>query len=252
MPFLIERMFLNKNVKTNLVHCQTCNFYYSEVRPTDDEMKRLYSGYRDDAYQKQREKHESEYTSEFNKNLGFSENNIHIRNTIMMDIVNEHLSPSEIKNILDFGGDCGQYIPNDFASSNRYVYEISGISPNSGIIGISNEDKLKFIKWDLIMCCHVLEHVPYPMKIIKQIISIMPINSYLYIEVPYEDYFLDILEVGNTPYIHEHINFFRNETFNSIFDTGEFTILENKYTEVKLADYQSCEKYLQCFVKKIK
>lgn len=86
VPFLIDRMFESKNVTTNLVHCKSCNFYYSSYRPTEEQMKKLYSGYRNKEYQEQRYKFEKSYTEEFNYSLGHNINEINSRKQNLYDI----------------------------------------------------------------------------------------------------------------------------------------------------------------------
>ena len=58
MPFLKERMFHFQDDETDMIYCPECNFYYSSNRPDDEKMDRFYTGYRDETYQKQREKYE--------------------------------------------------------------------------------------------------------------------------------------------------------------------------------------------------
>ena len=69
VPFLQERMFLNNPPETSVVFCPKCGTCYSSYRPTDEEISRLYAGYRNAEYVKQRQKYEADYTEEFNKSL---------------------------------------------------------------------------------------------------------------------------------------------------------------------------------------
>ncbi len=250
VPFLQERMFQNKKVETFLCHCPTCGFYYSSVRPSDEEMSRLYNGYRGEAYQKQRQKFESNYTEAFNHALGFSEENEILRNSIMLGCVKKYISPSCIKTILDYGGDSGQYIPRIFKKAEKFVYDVSGVKTVRGVKSVSDERVLKNCSWDLIMCCHVLEHVSYPLDLIEKLKSLMHHGSFLYIELPYEDYMEDFIKQGLPVPIHEHINAFRKETLEQAFGSDEFFILENEYVSGFDTDGSACSKYLRCLVKK--
>lgn len=251
VPFVKERMFDNRDDKTDVVYCPECHFYYSSNRPNEEQMTKFYEGYRDENYQKQREKYEPYYTEEFNHNLGFSKESEFVRKKIITDLTLRYLSTENISNILDYGGDAGQYIPDIYNKSNKFVYDISGVNTISGVFSIRNYEDLKSIKWDLIMCCHVLEHVSYPMQILNNIISIMPLNGYLYIEVPYEDYIeASIANKTDVP-IHEHINFFRTETFEKIFSNYNFIILENKIVDIPNVEGQVFAKHIHCLVKKI-
>ena len=229
-PFLTERMFENKAQQTSLLYCPVCNFYFSKYRPTDEELARLYKDYRGEEYQKQREKFEPFYTKEFNKSLGFSEEGILSRKYSMMQIMKHFLLPENIKTVLDWGGDAGQYIPDEFVNARKYVFDISGIKVLDNISLITNPEELKKYDWDLILCDHVLEHVPNPQKTVNEILSVMKEGSYLYLELPTEKYAEEYRLYGNKEYpthIHEHINIFNLQTLENLFIRPDITILEN-------------------------
>ena len=249
VPFLKDRMFhFNDNIHTELISCPNCNVTYSSYRPTDEEMSNLYTGYRDSEYQKCRQKYEPEYTAEFNYNLGFNENSKFIRHYIMEDCIKPYIKPDKIQYVLDYSGDSGQYIPPILASANRFVYDISNVQTEENIKSIKDFIELKDYNWDLIMCCHVLEHVSSPMNILNQIKSLSKTNGYIYIEVPYEDYYKN--NYASVP-VHEHINFFSKETFNKIFSSPEYLILANHYVNIPSVDGQVFSKHLQVLVKKV-
>lgn len=124
VPFLIERMFLGRKQQTNFLSCQSCKVRFSSYRPTDKEMARLYSGYRNTEYQKQRQKHEPRYTEELNYNLGNNKEILVFRKKRLLTLLESHIDIHSIENVLDFGGDTGQSIP-DILGKNKYVYDIS-------------------------------------------------------------------------------------------------------------------------------
>lgn len=249
VPFLHDRMFhFNGNIHTELVSCPNCNVTYSSYRPTDEEMANLYTGYRDREYQRNRQKYEPEYTVEFNYDLGFNKHAKYIRYFIMEDCIKPYINPAKVQYVLDYGGYAGQYIPPILAYANRFVYDISNVQTEENIKSIKNFMELKDYNWDLIMCCHVLEHVADPMDTLDKIKSLLKTNAYMYIEVPYEDYYKNNYE--KVP-IHEHINFFKRETFNKIFSTPEYLILANNYVNIPSVDGQVFSKHLQVLVKKI-
>lgn len=248
VPFLRERMFDNQNIESGFIHCNNCGCYYAEHRPTDEQMSKLYTNYRSEEYQKQRQKSEPYYTPEFNYALGNLEEMIQIRKNHLSKLLSCFTDVSKIKNVLDYGGDNGQFIPESLNNANKYVYEISGVTPIKGVMSINSKDELTKQPWDLIMCCHVLEHVSSPMEIIKEISLIMPKGGYLYIEIPYEEYIEGFSNANPAP-IHEHINLFRLKTFEKMFDNNEFIILTNKLYE------QSSKlghgKIISCLVQKL-
>ncbi|MDD5020753.1 MAG: methyltransferase domain-containing protein [Endomicrobiaceae bacterium] len=268
VPFLVERMFDGQNFSTDLVHCKCCGVYYSSYRPTLEQMEKLYIGYRNDVYQQQRFKFEKEYTEEFNYFLGHNINELNMRKHNLFDIFKNNIDISKIRSVLDFGGDRGQFIPDQLTNINKYVYEISDVNTVNGVKKISKEAELLKYKYDLIMCCHVLEHVSYPMEIINKLINLMKKGNYLYIEVPYEDYWLpktikiwikeqikkQLIFLGlNYPLqpipIHEHMNMFRKQTFKKIFKSKKFNIIYLQLNEDK--NISGVKKTIRCLVQKL-
>lgn len=249
--FIKERMFHNKNCQTNLLYCPNCQTYYASNRPSKENYTQFYTGYRNDEYQKQRESFDSYYTKSFHKDLTESTDEIYIRKKIIEDLIKEYIPTETINNVLDYGGDTGQCIPDIFSNVQRYVYDVSGAQTKEGIISITDINKLKNLHWDLIMCNHVLEHISYPMELINNLVSLMPIGGYLYIEVPFEDYMEAIIQTGGVVPIHEHINFFRIETFEKIFADCHFTQLAINYIDIPQVKGSVFRKHIQCLIKKV-
>lgn len=248
-PFLIERLLDNRNEQSDFIYCADCNFYFCEYRPTPEEMSNLYTNYRSEEYQKQRQKHEPSYTPEVNYSLGQLDETVQLRKNQLSWVLNTFIDISEIKNVLDYGGDNGQFIPDCLDNSNKFVYEISGVETVNGVKSITSKEELTLHQWDLIMCCHVLEHVSFPLDVINEISSIMPKGCYLYIEVPYEDY-IERYNDAMTVLIQEHINIFRPKTFQKIFENNGFLILTNRVVEQSSSQTKS--KNISCLIQKIK
>lgn len=240
VPFLIERMFQGKEQNTEFLYCSQCDFYYASYRPDESEMARLYTGYRDEFYQQQRERHESYYTKEVNDNLGNSTEEIERRTTHLFTMLQEHIDIYSIDTILDFGGDKGQFIPSELPAK-KYVYDISShVTGTRGGVEHLCKSQLSQYKWDFIMCCHVLEHVSYPTQIIDEIYELTHNTSYLYLEVPYQAYWIMpwykrcykyiqkpkrfLKKYAPSVAIHEHINMFRMGTLTYLLRAKNMTI----------------------------
>ena len=185
-PFIAERIWGNNISDINLSWCKNCDFAFYNPRLEENEARVLYKNYRDKDYQQQRYKHEPYYTSKINDLIGNNETEIANRKANLFRILNKNIDISEIKNILDFGGDKGQFIIDEADDANKFVFEISGVEPLDNIIKINNYNECKKHSYDLIMCCHVLEHVPYPSEIVQNIKELSNKNTVLYIEVPLE------------------------------------------------------------------
>ena len=242
-PFLEERMFMSHPKSTSLVHCKHCLIDYSSYRPDDKEMENHYSGYRSESYQKHRQKFEPNYTAEYNKTFGRNEQDNAQRRLKLTALISKFLNPADIKSVLDYGGDRGQIIPESFCNAKKYVFDVSKAPTVNGVINISEEEKLHSQKFDFVMCCHVLEHINYPVELIKNLIDYCKDDGYIYIEVPKEN----IRNYNGK--IHEHITVFSPRTFVEIMklfkDINTVTINEDM-----LIVYILIKKQKASFVKK--
>lgn len=226
VPFLKERMFMNQEKYTMLMHCPKCGMYYSFYRPTEEEHSHLYWNYRDENYQKQRQKYEPEYTEEFNRNLYAPLDEGAGRMREMVKFISDQIDFSTCDYVLDFGGDKGQFIPKEFEKANKFVYEISGTDVVDGVQMINSQNELKEYKWDIIFCNMVMEHLSNVKEYFLNMASYMGDGTILYIEVPMERH----VENSEFTYIHEHINFFRKRTFYYLAEMARVHVIK---TEVK-------------------
>lgn len=207
-PFLVERMLLGQNKETKLIHCLHCGLYFSDYRPDETEMGRLYDKYRDEAYVEQRRKYEPNYSNgEF-----YGQNILEGRKKRVVNFIEPYIEFANIKSVLDYGGDKGQFIPEAFVNAEKYVYDISGNKTIEGVTLLSEQEEIKQKNWNFVMCTHLLEHVSEPKAIISDLVSIMKNDTYLYIELPYETCMHQYSDIE----INEHINFFRETTMEAI------------------------------------
>ena len=216
-PFLIERMFGRNKMPARLIHCESCGIYYSEYRSNNIEMDKLYKDYRGETYVKQRIRFEPEYTADIYYNKEVERQ----RKKRLGGYLKENISRESIHYFLDYGGDNGGFIPDEFDNAHRYVYDISGVDVVTGVCRIKSLDELKNYSWDLITCCNVLENVSDPLQIVKIMADLLHSGSYLYIEVPYENWFKQYSDVE----INEHINFFDIKTMELIAERFSLSII---------------------------
>ncbi len=212
LPFIEARMFAGNRVETAIVHCSKCRVYYSEYRPDDEEMARLYTGYRNREYQEQRQKYEPSYTAEYNEWLSDSSVIMQRKKGIYDYITNFIKDTSNWHTILDFGGDKGQLFPDEWEDKQRIVYEISKPDVCEGIKLVSDYSELSSYLPDLIMCNQVMEHVSDIRGYFANLIKLLKEGGYLYIEVPNERWCVDLEYVR----FCEHINFFSEKTFREL------------------------------------
>ena len=202
---------------TNAVRCQVCEFVFSQVRFEDTEMSKIYENYRDETYAQLRNTFEPGY-SQLNPLIGKSLTEINARQVAMADFFENGRALSHMKIVLDYGGDSGQHIPKFFEDAEKYVYEVSSSTPLEGVKSITDLKDIPSV--DFIMCSNVLEHIPYPREVLREIKQLCTKNTKIFIDVP-----LEIDAVNNFPSIfHEHINYFNEKSLRTMLNIEGFTV----------------------------
>lgn len=226
VPFLRDRMFRGEERETHIIHCPRCRAYYSSYRPSDEEMDLLYAGYRDENYQKLREKYEPSYTKEFNESLFAPPDGGELRRSNISEFLSPVIGKTAIKKVLDYGGDKGQFIPTCFENADRFVFEISGTEVVEGVTLLEDKKDLRLHQWDLILCNMVMEHLSDVQSYFRELVSYMGSSTLLYVEVPNEDYIGD----SELAWFHEHINNFSEKTFYYLAGMNDLEVLKTSVT----------------------
>jgi len=165
-----------------LLTCAVCDMVFYDLRYDDDEIAALYSGYRGERYFTLRHHFEPLYTRKLNDDIRSDPAAIDTRKRTVQALVTEALGNKTITSVLDFGGDAGQFIP-DFQGATRYVLEVSGVPPESGVTSVSRLEELEK-PVDLVMLAHVLEHVSDTVALLTELMTAVGDGGYLYVEVP--------------------------------------------------------------------
>lgn len=261
-PFIVHHVLGGKDVKVNLRSCNACGFRWFDQRFEPAEMAKLYVGYRGEAYANARHKYEPWYSRTVNDAIG-GESEIRERAEIMMGFLRGVVDAGGVETVLDYGGDKGQFIPAGLGRK-RYVYEVSGVDAVDGVNFVGDEKALVPAGYDMVMLCHVLEHLPDPHERLAAIEPLLkPGAGLLYVEVPYERFGLrfvgegDIygaylgalkavpfammaadfystgfrVKFGSVPPLgfvkmHEHINFFSEESLSAVLDRSGYQVLK--------------------------
>ena len=266
--FLSERIFGITDgslIPVKIYYCTNCGFTSYDRRLSENEEKKLYSGYRSEEYQLMRQKYEENYTKDFNYLLGHDEKGLQAKESLLSEILIKHIH-NHIYNGLDYGGDLGQRYPKNFPIDNKYVYDISGVKPLEGIISLASYDMAKTIDFDFIMCNHTLEHIADLDSFVELVKGLGNTNTWFYFEVPFDSPFypwspekrirnrltlqlqrmkrylyLRLEKVGTiyakrTRYfcqMHEHVNFFTPYALKEFLERHDFKIYFN---EVNITD----------------
>ena len=260
-PFLAERIWNTGHVRVQLVHCNACGITFYNPRLNDNELERLYKDYRSPGYQRQRERHEPWYTREANN----TETEIDERTSNISDIFARRCDAGQVRTVLDYGGDRGQFIPGEFAHADRYVYDISNVPLLPGIKRVSDITT----KFDIIMCCHVLEHVSDPHEVIDRIMQFSHSGTKFYFELPADlpllltPRFINVFfavvnsraaklyfRIVNRPdgvvfcRMHEHINYFSGKSLEMLLESHGMNV---EYIAVRDVRMSACSKQICCY-----
>lgn len=178
-PVVISPWIRDLGIKkrtSRFLKCNECDFGFFSYRYSAQEMSKIYSGYRNEAYLKVRNNWEPWYSESYNSNHD-STNWIHSRKVGIEKFLIPIIGETELT-IADIGGDTGQFIP-DFASK-KFVVDPSSKIPVSGVESVIDFRDLPEV--DLIIYAHVLEHVADP---VLEINTLFLKASKVYIEVPF-------------------------------------------------------------------
>lgn len=246
-----------KNIKTKLCFCRACTFAFYDYRLSPREESLLYRNYRDSEYQRTREKYECWYTQKVNNAINSDEVGQ------QQKIIREMLAAqgfSEFRTALDYGGNRGATFYKELGTEGKYVFDISGVSPLSGIIGLNTMEEIHQHSFDFIMCNMVFEHLSNPYDVLGTLYEIGSQDTVYYMEVPSENPFtngnkfsigknLSLLLNRNYSWFRlvkyyfqqkkqpfmpmkEHVNFFTPVSFRTMAEKGGFCVLDVRETPV--------------------
>ena len=252
MDRISEDFVPGKNRKTRLCYCPECTFAFYEYRMTDEEQGRLYRNYRDQEYQKTREKYECWYTPKINEAL----NNDRLTLAEQRRVIERMLSENSDKIpevSLDWGGNEGRTFTRKMGNRARYVFDISNIPTIKGVKSLSSFEEVKKHNYDFIMCNMMFEHLSHPVEMLEQFWEAGGPDTLYYIEVPSENPFMvnkfsikkNLKLLVNSKYSNvrlakyylkrrkepfmpmaEHINFYTPKSIRTMVENAGFTVLD--------------------------
>jgi len=180
-PFVIDQSSQLRTIKSGVIYqpsttlfCPTCEFLFSDVRFSLEEMKALYSGYRMEYYTKLREEYEPGYRS-INRELQ--------RGIKHKGFIEAAISPHLKRDnplIIDFGS--SDIVNTPFSGAGEVA-----LLPFPSPKGASKERRLtRSSHPDLIVCRGVMEHVSYPRRTLRKLCEFQSSDTIIYLEVPLE------------------------------------------------------------------
>jgi hypothetical protein len=135
---------------------------------------------------------------------------------------------ASIRDVLDFAGADGSFIPTELRRCHCTVYEVSDERPcRPEISKVSEITQLGM--FDYIQVCHLLEHVRHPKQLMKSVIQHASPGALVYIEVPKEatEHRVEALRGGGETFlVHEHINLYTEASLSALVEAIGLTLLK--------------------------
>jgi SAM-dependent methyltransferase len=128
--------------------------------------------------------------------------------------------------VLEFGSGFGQNI---FLLKNRTAYDISGfalsVCRDNHISTINSEKDIPQNYFDIILSCHCLEHLDFPLQNLRLILSKLNEGGKLILIIPK----LDHKKVPFLPDKHYELHAWNFRTINNLLYRAGFEVIENRY-----------------------
>jgi SAM-dependent methyltransferase len=193
-PFVAARVFQQRPAICRIAQCRSCGLIFFEDRFDPQEAATLYAEYRGEGYYQARHHWEPWYTRSFNSELGGARE-MSLRRDTYLRTLQEFAPNDAIDTVLDYGGDRGQLITGG-PGRRHYVYDISGVEPNPGIIPIADVEEASERAFDLVLLCEVLEHVSEPARFLDKVKGHVRPEGLLYVTVPNREFPLADIPTG--------------------------------------------------------
>lgn len=206
-------------VGVQIIVCKECSFVGPETKYEYEMLSGLYVDYRSESYNNERIIFEP-YYSELKDYVGKSKEEITSRLNHIDILINKYVNIENIKNLIDWGGGEGRFIPPALQNKNVYVLDVS-TEPLVNNHYIRVDSVPESMKFDYVQVCHVLEHVASPYEFMVDILTHINQKGYVYIEVPQDRSDEEIqMFVDCNPSvlhgIHEHLNLFSEKALNAL------------------------------------
>ena len=211
----------------NSLLCEDCGLLFLDMRFTDAELGKLYADYRGKEYSELREQFEPGYIGRnnlLNEGVPFlNEVEAFIRPHLQFPIA-----------LLDWGGDTGTNIPFKNENTLFHIYDISNKPVMAGATSVDAKIAAS-THYQLIVCSQVLEHTPFPAKVIESMKQAMSADTLLYIDVPYEEHMRNSAPenlLSKKKHWHEHINFYSPKSLRTLVEGCGLEVVDDNILSV--------------------
>lgn len=189
-PWIAEKSQIRDN-SVNLFYCCECEFIFFDRGYSEDEMFNIYHDYRSGEYWKVRFRWEPwlRFGKANELSILGSITQILRKQFFYEVIAKSGIDLEKVDGVIDYGGDLGQFIPYEIAGI-RVVVDKSVDQPytNNDVHFINSLKTSNFGRVDLIMACHVLEHISDFNMVLLEILENLNDGGYLYLEVPVDKF----------------------------------------------------------------
>jgi SAM-dependent methyltransferase len=166
---------------STLRSCPDCDLVFFSHRYSDDELDAIYGDYREDQYFSVRRRWEPWYRQAVN--VAFDEGSPAVLERLeFMEQVIAKSGWESFDVVVDFGGDGGQFFPSS-CRGRKILIDMSSKSLEPGIERLKDFADLD-ANPDLVLICHVLEHLNDPLAVLVQARRALQSDGFLYVEVP--------------------------------------------------------------------
>ncbi|QIG79744.1 class I SAM-dependent methyltransferase [Stakelama tenebrarum] len=180
-PYLADKAWGGTPEPCRLYRCPDCDFRFYDRGLSDAEGAAYYSGYRDEAYFRERNRHEPFYTRAAHDATGAMLASDERRQGLDAALREAGLGP-RFDYVLDYGGGDGTLIVN-LDAAQKVSFDLSGTPGRPGVTVIETSDALPEGA-DLATCAQVLEHVSDPAALVADIARLLRPGGMAYLEVP--------------------------------------------------------------------
>lgn len=160
------------------------------------------------------------------------------RLSLSLNILNKFIQLDDIKSVLDIGSNRGHFV--NYIISHSNTIEVDAIEPDTNILEeYSSNHRLSIHKtrfenfashkkYDLIYCCHTLEHADSASLMLGKIYDLLSENGVVYIDVPDLAMIEDIFNVQEF-FIDKHkFHFSKKVLINYLIYLG-FNVIDQSY-----------------------
>ena len=219
LPVFKQLFNIKPYISTDIRICKDCGFIGPEQEYPYSLLHGIYHDYRSDSYNRDRCTYEPDY-KKIQMLVGKDGAEVQQRLESVDDILKKYTDISKIRNVLDWGGGEGRFIPTCLLDKEVVILDVSN-EPliNSRYLRVSEPPELR--KFDFIQVCHVLEHVSAPVEFMKNIMKYSSDEGFTYVEVPQDRSDEDIEQFQHNPIkmrhgIHEHLNLYSEKAVSAL------------------------------------